>query len=222
MTISERPVSSPISYKTKSEAVYAVVREQIMTNELVGGETINQDQLAKSLGTSVTPIREALRRLESEGFVTNEAHHGVVVSPLDLGALGQLFSVKASLELLAAEQAAEAATPEERELILALARPAKQRGAATEVSEWYDNKRFHQAIYTASHNSYLIFFLDSLWERYDRYFNVFQTIVFYDEVAMHEHRQIAEAIGRGNVEQAKRWMEEHHLHGTATTEGITT
>jgi DNA-binding GntR family transcriptional regulator len=207
------PAPSLIPYKTKSEAVYLLLREQIMLGRLAAGELLNQDQLAKSLGTSVTPIREALRRLESDGFVSNEAHRGVVVAPLDLAELQHLFRVKVSLELLAVEQAAERATTVEREQIVELSKTSEHRGAEADVSEWYANKRFHQAVYRASGNAILISILETLWERYDRYFNVFNTIVFYDDTAMSEHGEIAAAVFDGDAARAHTWMARHHLHG---------
>lgn len=203
---------SMISYKTKSEAVYSILRNRIMTNELPAGEPINQDQLAKSIGTSVTPVREALRRLEADGFVRNEAHHGVIVSPVDLGDLENLFSVKSALEILAAEQASANATEAERQNIVELAKPIAVADSS-ELSEWYANKAFHKAIYQATHNDFLGFTLDSVWERYDRYFNIFHTVVFNDEIAMNEHSAIAAAIASGDARDAAYWMNKHHQHG---------
>jgi len=199
-------------YTTKSAATYATVREMIMTNELAAGEQVNQDQLARELGLSVTPLREAFRRLESEGFVTNEPHRGVVVTALDFERLEKLFVVKVDLECLSVRLACTLASVEEKATIARLALPPEPGRPTELLSDWEANRRFHTAIFRSTGNDYLIEMLESVWVQYDRFSHVFGDVVFSDLTASSEHKQIAEAILTGDVDTADRLMRQHHLH----------
>ena len=68
----------PLQYASKSDIVCAMLRELIISGELAAGEALRQRDLAARFGVSQTPVREALRRLESEGLVVNDPHREVV------------------------------------------------------------------------------------------------------------------------------------------------
>src|SRR4051812_45764588 len=110
--------SNPLRYVSKADAVYAEVRRRILDGELAAGSSVNQEQFAAQLGVSTTPLREALRRLESEGFVRTVAHRDVVVAPLDRNELVALYEVREELDPLAASLAAKRHTEAERERLL--------------------------------------------------------------------------------------------------------
>ena len=75
-----------IQKRTMAEEVAAVLRARILSGRLVGGEPIRQEHVAKELGVSRIPLREALSQLAAEGFVTLVAHKGAVVAPLSASA----------------------------------------------------------------------------------------------------------------------------------------
>ena len=79
---------------TKTEAAYQNLRWNILTGSLAPGLGMNQETLARELGVSPTPVREALRRLESEGLVRFAAHSTVNVAPLSLRELDELYQVR--------------------------------------------------------------------------------------------------------------------------------
>lgn len=205
-------------YTTKSAATYAIVREMIMTNELPAGEAVNQDQLARELGLSVTPLREAFRRLESEGFVTNEPHRGVIVTTLDFERLEKLFVVKVDLECLSTRLACLLATAEQKSGIARLAVPSDTAGPSDRLTDWEANRRFHSAIFHSTGNDFLIEMLESVWVQYDRFAHVFGDVVFSDLTASSEHKQIAEAISDGDADRAEALMRQHHMHTQELTQ----
>ena len=86
--------------------VAALIREQIITGELAAGEQLRQRDLAQRFQVSQTPVREAMRRLESEGLVIGDTHRGFTVVEPDDGPVEENFQIRAALESLGASLAA--------------------------------------------------------------------------------------------------------------------
>ena len=84
----------------------ALIRELIITGELAAGEQLRQRDLAQRFGVSQTPVREAMRRLESEGLVVGDTHRGFTVVEPDDGPVEENFQIRAALESLGASLAA--------------------------------------------------------------------------------------------------------------------
>src|SRR6516164_10265580 len=98
----------PVSLQTmtKAEGVYLKTRSRILRGMLAPGSAVNQEALAADLGVSITPLREALRRLEMEGLIRLEAHRTVVIAPLTGQELDELYVIRIELDSLAAGLAA--------------------------------------------------------------------------------------------------------------------
>lgn len=96
----------PMGYVSKTDMVATLIRELIITGELAAGCPLRQRDLAGRFGVSQTPVREAMRRLESEGLVIGDTHRGfTVVVPGD-GPVEENFQIRAALESLGAALAA--------------------------------------------------------------------------------------------------------------------
>ena len=93
-------------YVSKTDLVAALVRELVITGELAAGEQLRQRDLAQRFGGSQTPVREAMRRLESEGLLVCDTHRGFTVAAPELGQVEENFRVRAALESLGASLAA--------------------------------------------------------------------------------------------------------------------
>ena len=85
---------------TKAEAAYLETRSRILRGVLAPGVPVNQEALAASLGVSITPLREALRRLEMEGLVRLDAHRMVTTTPLTSRELDELYAIRTELEFI--------------------------------------------------------------------------------------------------------------------------
>lgn len=199
-----------LNVQTKAEAVYVEVRHLILQGILEPGGTLSQEALATRLGISITPLREALRRLESDGLIELRAHRTMTVPPLTREDLNEVYAVRRQLDPFAAGVAAKQATDEQ---IVAIAATAAVRTAPDLYAELVANRAFHRAIYTAAGNRVLTEILDRLWNRSDRY----RLIVLRDRLsqvtALHEHGQIAAAIQSRDARQAARLMDAH-VQGT--------
>jgi len=98
-------------YVSKTDMVAALIRELLMTGELGPGEQLRQRDLAQRFGVSQTQVREAMRRLESEGLLSCDTHRGFTVVVADLGQVEENFRIRAALESLGASLAARKVDP---------------------------------------------------------------------------------------------------------------
>jgi len=162
-------MSSPNLFSTKSDAAYAEVRRRILAGELAPGSVLDQYLLSDQMGMSITPLREALRRLRGEGLIDIDVHKNTRVTPLTSTEARELFEIRLALDPAAAELAAGRRTDAD---IKTLKSAAKQLVPVTRT--WGEkgllaHSAFHRAIYVASHNDNLIGMLDGLWDKSDRY-----------------------------------------------------
>src|SRR5207245_3025349 len=91
------PGEGSSGYISKTDLVAALIRELIITGELAAGEQLRQRDLAQRFGVSQTPVREAMRRLESEGLVVGDTHRGFTVVEPDDGTVEENFQILAAL-----------------------------------------------------------------------------------------------------------------------------
>src|SRR4051794_41959311 len=89
-----------------AEAALERLREAIIMGELTAGTPLRLEDLARTLGMSISPIREAVRQLEALGLAEHVPHHGAKVMGLDVEELRELFSIRLALESMAVRRAA--------------------------------------------------------------------------------------------------------------------
>src|SRR5690606_26567007 len=149
-------------YSSKSDIVCAMLREMIISGELAGDEPLRQRDLAQRFGVSQTPVREALRRLQSEGLVVTDPHRGATVAKSRHGIVEDNSRIRAALEPLGARLAAEAVTEEQ----LARLRELNDRMAEVGESDEYGelNREFHFTIYEAAASPMLLSMMRLLWQ----------------------------------------------------------
>jgi DNA-binding GntR family transcriptional regulator len=99
-------MNSKISRVNMTEEIYRIVKEDILSHKLKSGEKINIDQLARTLEVSNIPIREALSRLQSEGYLHMIPFKGMFVNVMSFKDLNELFEIRLNLEPLAVQKAA--------------------------------------------------------------------------------------------------------------------
>ncbi|MGA7088941.1 MAG: GntR family transcriptional regulator [Candidatus Dormiibacterota bacterium] len=196
----------PISASTKGNAAHRELRSRILDGSIEPGIELSQSALATALGVSVTPLREALRRLEGEGLVSIGVHKSVTVVPLSQRELDELRVVRLQLEPLACSLAARSEPREQSGMLIALAASIPPMDA----DAWHDaHRRFHHAIYDLAGNQVLAGLLDYVWLHMHRYrFGAWRQGVF-NQVPDNDHAEIATAIVGGNLEAAARSMVAH-------------
>ena len=206
------PDAPLLAYATKSELAYLRLRELILGGDLAPGAVLPQAALARTIGISTTPLREALRRLKQEGLVELDAHRDARVRPLDAGEARDLLEMRRSLDPLAASLAAQRRTDADlREARDALA-GLEALSTRPSVAQLESHHRFHAAIHRASHNALLVETLDGLWVKTDRYrrhgLEAGRSDAERDARAT-EHRLLFEAVRDGDGEAAADLMRRH-------------
>lgn len=199
-------------FSTKSDYAYSMLRQRILAGDYEPNAVLNQAVLAKEIGISTTPLREALRRLKSEGLVDLDAHRDARVTALTAEEARDLLEVRRSLDPLAAALAADRRSPHE----LARMRELLERVHPLESDPgFFDliaHREFHVALYRASHNDLLIRTLDGLWDKADRYrrmgLQVERTQAERDQKD-HEHRALVDHIAAGDGDSAAAVMRRH-------------
>jgi DNA-binding GntR family transcriptional regulator len=164
---------------TKADGAYLELRDQILQGKLKPGSRVDYVQLSGSLGVSITPLREALRRLEADHLVIRIAHRDVVIADLTREEAVELVTVRQELDLLAARLAAEHMSRQELARARALIagqdegealRYLQDAGVPVSVGAMLNvNRAFHRMVYCGSHNKVLIQYRDAISTRSERY-----------------------------------------------------
>jgi DNA-binding GntR family transcriptional regulator len=193
----------PVRWATKTDVAYRSLRARILDGTLAPGSVVEQEALAASLGLSTTPVREALRRLEAEGLLTQVAHRAIRVPGLSRTELDELYAVRLEMDPFGAQLGARAANDALRAHLRTLVAPVDRDGYLER------NRELHRAMYVASGNSVLIELLDRLWERAERYRIVLLRDTHIADTAHAEHTELVEAFCAGDTEELARLLREH-------------
>jgi DNA-binding GntR family transcriptional regulator len=191
---------------TKAEAVYREVARRILDGTMEPGSTVNQEALAATLGVSITPLREAVRRLQAEGLVVLAPNRTLTIAPLSVSEVQELYAVRLQLDPFAAGLAALSAPDE---VVARIESMAIRETEPTTRGRMAANREFHRIIYRASGNKRLGDLLDRLWDQTDRYRLIALRAEGHERTAEREHRRIAAAIRLRDAALATRLMYAH-------------
>jgi DNA-binding GntR family transcriptional regulator len=191
---------------TKVDVAYELLRNEIFQGTLAPGTSLDQEAIATRLGLSTTPVREALRRLESEKLVISRSHRDTIVAPVSLDLVEKTYAVRLSLDPVAVGLAADKATDEQLAEIEGLCTPATY---IDPVADLHSNRTMHRAIYAACGNATLVEMLDILWDRSDRYRLIVLRTKSTAKSAHEEHQAIVQALMSRDGERAAELMRQH-------------
>jgi len=198
------------SYQPLREVVCETLREAIRGGVLKPGERLMEIQLAEELGVSRTPVREAIRKLELEGYVIMMPRRGTYVANLSIRDVNEVFEIRTTLDSLASGLAAERITDEELErlerLLVLIGEYIEQNDMEKIVET---DMEFHDILYQASRNSRLVGIIYNLREQLTRFRSTSMSYPGRLKETLEEHIRIVEAIAQGNVELAQKAAEDH-------------
>jgi len=203
------------TYRTMQEIVYDTIRDAILNGRYRPGERLVADELAKEIGVSRMPVREALHRLEATGLVTLTPHRGAVVNELSESEIIEIYHIRGVLDGLATRLAAPHLARADYDRLhvildgMAAAVKAKDLDRVLRV-----NRDFHQFIWQAARAPRLHSLLENLYVASQRFRNISVLLPGRLEQLTHEHRRIAQALARGDAARAERFAIQHH-EGTA-------
>ncbi len=197
-----------------ADKAYQIVREGIFAGTYSPGSRITEQEIVELSGVSRTPVREAFRKLQSDGLVRSEPHMGVVVCEFSPSEADDIFGLRVLLESYCARLAAERISAEEVAHLqdLAekhLAEASKRRPNLDRIAKL--NADYHAALYRASGNSRLASILTTLIEPT----LVLRTFQYYSHEALlrsaNEHRELADMLSARFADGAEALMKSHVL-----------
>lgn len=154
---------TPPVFASKADVVCALMRQMIIGGEVQAGEALRQRDIAAKFGVSQTPVREALKRLESEGLVTIDPHRGAVVSKSSVGVQRENADIRAALEALGAQFAAAIITKEQIAELRAL--NSVMAGMSDDDPRYAEaNRAFHFKVYECAESPILLSIMRLLWQ----------------------------------------------------------
>jgi DNA-binding GntR family transcriptional regulator len=194
---------------TDAEKAYRQIKRQIITTELSPGVVISEAQLMKELKLGRTPIREAIKQLQAEDFITVTPRRGMFVTDISITDLSQLFEVRIELEELSARLASERITPEQLKQLDKLAQKY-QENHPTDKDKLIDlDADFHNLIAEAAHNKFLQKIVGFY---YDLSIRIWYLAINYakpEDIDVSAHLEVLEAIQAKDAEKAGQRMRKH-------------
>jgi DNA-binding GntR family transcriptional regulator len=201
----------PLAVRGLADDVIERLRDAIALGELPQGQAINERDLARALGVSRGPVREALRKLHDECLVDIRHNHATIVRELSARDIEEVYSLRLVLERAAIERAAQHATEDDIAALtaaLAVLTEAAETGTPRQVA--IADVGFHDCIYRAARHERL----EHAWKGLRAQVYVFLHLrnevgSDYRAHAAAEHAELVELIGTGNVERASETIEQH-------------
>lgn len=198
------------SYQPLREVVCESIRDAIRKGILKPGERIMEIQLAEELGVSRTPVREAIRKLELEGYVVMMPRRGTYVANMSIRDISEIFEIRTALESLSNGLAAERITPEELEHLQRLLVMISSYIETKDMDKIVETDiEFHDLLYHAARNSRLVGIISNLRDQLTRFRTLSMSYPGRLEATLDEHRTIVEAIAQGDGRAAKKAAEKH-------------
>jgi DNA-binding GntR family transcriptional regulator len=197
--------------KSRATAEYQiaeVLREKIIVGALARGQKLKQAEIAQMLGVSITPVREALRLLEAQGYVAVSAHRGAVVAPFLIEGAEELYQLRQLLETRLTLEATRRMTPNDLNVLkainhdLLMAARAGNRAACQEK-----NFRFHFRLYELAGQPQTLDFVRILWAKYP--LDMLSQMPGRQPRVFDEHVVLLAALEIGDAEVAAKAMETH-------------
>lgn len=205
------------------ERAYGEVMEMILSRKYAPGDRLVEAELAKEMGLSRTPVRNALRQLVAEGLLENRNQKGCYIPRLTPQDMRETFQARIFLEGKAAMEAARFRSDQEAGMLLGILASEKEYYRNGQVKDYTQaNKDFHLSIAAMAHNAYIEKFVhQTFWrsELYIFFFDRFYRPELSDEilrdpnksVSCREHEKIARAIEAGDPSAAEVSMKAHLL-----------
>jgi DNA-binding GntR family transcriptional regulator len=198
------------------DLAYEKIRQRILDNEYQPAHQILEHELAAALGMSRTPVREALVRLQNEGFIQLVPRHGMRVVPLSLADLRDMYEVLTALEVTAVERLVQSGRPEEVLAPLDQAVDEMDQALASGNNDaWVRaDERFHRTLIELSGNSRLAALAFSVWDQGHR--ARMMTVHFRSSLQQsnQEHRALVDAIRRRDLAAARAQHIEHRARAS--------
>ncbi len=203
--------STRVKEPTSAEAeAYAYVLKRIRAGELKPGARLRAEDIATQIGMSRMPVREAFRRLDTEGYVTIRPNRGAIVTDHTFEEIQELFEIRSVLEGLATRLAVEQIGPPEIEEMRELLR--RMRKGQKNAEDWLSRHwAFHEYICSLSGRQRLVREIERLHAALEPFLRLWFFHANRPVVAIRDHQELMNVIETGDAAKAEAAMREHVL-----------
>ncbi|ALC18288.1 transcriptional regulator, GntR family [Desulfuromonas soudanensis] len=201
-------------HQTLREKILETIREAILKGSLKPGEKVAEPELAERFGISRTPIREAFRQLESEGYLTVIPRKGAVVTSLSERDVEEFYAIKSILEGYAARIAAERLTDRDIERLEGINNRLEQLARDGDVKTFFRvHNEFHELFIRAAGNEKLFDLISHLMMKFNRPRMASLALPGRMEISVQEHHKIIEAFKAHDGERADNLVRKTAAYG---------
>jgi DNA-binding GntR family transcriptional regulator len=199
---------------TLRESILETIRDAIIRGALKPGEKVAEPELAERFGISRTPIREAFRQLESEGYLSVIPRKGAVVASFSERDVDEFYTIKSILEGYAARMACERLTPREIEKLQAINEKLRQLAEEGDIKHFFKTHNdFHDLFIKAADNEKLSELIANLVSRFQRLRIASLNLPGRMKISVQEHEKIIEAFRRRSADEAERLVRKNAEYG---------
>ncbi len=199
-----------LQFRRMGQMAYTALRDAILAEKLEPGERLNQDELAKRLGVSRAPVRDALSRLEAEGLIQAASRKGFMVAPMTPTDLKNIFELRGLLDSHCARLAAATISDADLNRLQQLVEETARHAASNDLNALVRvHAEFHYVIYAACGNPELERLARNLWDRSYR----FRVMGLREPVSTRSsaaHHAVLQALQEHDPERAARQMAEEN------------
>lgn len=193
--------------QSMTEIITGLLRKLILEGVIKSNEKLSTEDIAKKLNVSRSPVREAFRKLESEGLVKVLPQKGVIVASISIKEIQEIIEIRVCLERLSLELAFKNIKPEDDENLKSILQKHNTEKDAIKVYEL--GMDFHECLYGISKNSELIKIVSQIRGKFGRYLRLHRLLVLDKEYNQKHHGEILNAILQRNEEEAMNLLEKH-------------
>lgn len=197
-----------MQFRTKEEQVADFLREGIISGRFERGSRLKQQEIANLLQTSITPVREALKLLEAEGYVLGDSYRGATVAPFDIEASSEMVNLRILLETQLVRGAVAHGTAANIEELRQLSTEFETAfNAGDNETARAANYRFHHRMFEIAKMPQTLHFVQILWARYP--FDLINRVKGRVSRAAAEHEDLMQAFIAGDIAAAMLATRQH-------------
>jgi DNA-binding GntR family transcriptional regulator len=206
-----------IQFRSKNEIVYEQLRKSIINGDYQAGTRLVIDQIAADLGVSQIPIREAVRQLEADGFVTIEPYTGATITEINPTLIFEIFALLENLEVICSRGACDKITAQELDQLALL---VDEMDTSIDQPEIWSgkNKEFHLAIGEYSRFTLANGMLRKAIAHWDRlrFYYLKDVLGLRIKNAQQEHHQILQAMRQRDPDKVEMFIRQHNQRAFAS------
>lgn len=202
------------TYQNLPSMIAEELREAIMNGELEAGDQLKQEEIARQFESSLIPVREALRNLETEGLVTFFPNKGAFVSALSSQRAREIFETRIMIEQGALALSIPNLTPQDLKSAEKLIHQLDQADSGKSLSQL--NTELHSLFYSRCGNGFLLELIQTLHHQVERYMRRYLLDHMNNDLSQTFHRKILKAASEKDIETAKADLEQHMRMAMAT------